>query len=88
MKITDRSTISPLPAVQAGLERASRAEEKSTGKPDRLSLSDEAQRLLQKDAARTTALAREIAAGRYVVDLDRLAEAIVRRGGSQIGEAL
>jgi len=79
VKVTDRNTLIPLPRVKDMAERPGRPVKGSQGHADRVSLSTEAQQMQQADAERVAELARAISEGRYQVDLERLAEAFVRK---------
>jgi len=83
VKISDRTTIAPLPQVTTvSSKRSARVEsDRPAGVPDRVSFSDEVQRMLKEDAERVPAIRRQIAEGTYRVDLNQLAEAIVRKEG-------
>jgi len=51
----------------------------SPKKPDRVSLSAEAQKLQQAEQGRIEELTAQVREGRYEIDLDAIAEAIVRK---------
>ena len=78
MKITTIDTIAPLTPLQGGADRAAPLAG-PRNKPDRVSLSPAALTLQKKDMERIEALASQIADGTYSVNLDQLAEAIVRK---------
>lgn len=79
MKISNNNIISPLLQLQGDSERMARLDETPRSKPDKVSLSNEAQQMIKKDLEKIEALANQVAEGNYVVDLDALAEAMVRK---------
>lgn len=80
MRILDRSNIPQIPELKqaSGTGKGSRAD-RGAKAPDRVSLSNEARELQRADAERLEAISRAIADGSYEVDLDTLADAIVRK---------
>jgi anti-sigma28 factor (negative regulator of flagellin synthesis) len=79
VKVTDRSTVVPLTETRSASEARPAPAAAPKGKPDRISLSEEAQRLLNKKAEQIRLIAQQIAEGSYSFDLDQLADAIVRK---------
>jgi anti-sigma28 factor (negative regulator of flagellin synthesis) len=76
--------ITPTTIVPAPREAEPTWERSPTGsaqikKPDRVSLSPETQKLQQAEQERIEALTAEVRGGRYAIDLDAIAEAIVRK---------
>jgi len=80
VKVNDRNSIVPLHKVRNLAEQAAKSEKSSQREAaDKVSLSNEAQRMQEADAARIAELARAISEGRYQVDLERMAEAFVNK---------
>ena len=81
MKITARNNIIPIQrtAGPAEAERSARPGRGSAAHPDTVKVSSQAQKMQQADARRIADLARAIADGTYQVDMERLADAFVRR---------
>jgi len=78
VKITSPASVVPMRLVERG--EAATPSSRPTGlRTDRVSLSGDVQRLQQQDAERIKALTEQIAEGRYQVDLERLAAAIIAK---------
>lgn len=78
MKITPTTTIQAPRELEPAWERAP-VNPLTAKKPDRVSLSPEAQKLQQAELDRIEELTARVREGRYTIDLDALAEAIVRK---------
>lgn len=80
MKINDRQSPPPVaPASRKSADRPSRPDTGPATPADRVSLSPEAQRLLQSNLDRVAAIKARVEEGSYKVDLDELASAIVNK---------
>lgn len=79
MKITELNSVTPVLPLQEGAEKSARVAPSTTESSDRVSLSTEAQQMQAAQAARIAALQKAIADGKYAIDFDRLAEAIISR---------
>ena len=80
MKVTDMKAVTPVIEIVDRSEHVSKARA-AANKPDRVSLSPEVQEMQKADIERVQALTKEIAEGRYEIDLVRLAQAIIAREG-------
>ncbi len=78
MKVTNSKAMTHVIEVVDRTENASRVRA-SKSKPDRVSLSQEVQQMQKADIERVQALSKEIAEGRYTIDLVRLAQAIITK---------
>jgi len=78
MQIKPSDTVTAVQALEREMARSGKVKSPRT-KPDRVSLSPEAQRMQQKDLERLAEIAREVREGRYKIDLDQIAEATVRK---------
>ena len=78
MKISNINQMTPVIEVVDRTEHASQVRAQKT-RPDRVSLSHEVQQMQKADIERVQALSKEIAEGRYTVDLVRLAQAIIAK---------
>jgi len=76
--VTETNTITPLAAVESGPGRAARTETPKRG-PDKVSLSEEVQKKRQENIEHLKEVTQQVADGKYKVNLDLLAEAIMRK---------
>jgi flagellar biosynthesis anti-sigma factor FlgM len=79
VKVTERNTLSPILEVKETTPRRQASAASQGEIPDRVSISDEAMKMKKADAERIAKIATAIAEGRYKVDLEKLAEALVRK---------
>jgi hypothetical protein len=81
VKITDSTRIAPLSPVdlESEIKRATTRGSGQAAQPDRVSVSPAARRMQQEEMDRIAALAEQVAGHQYVIDLDKLADAIVRK---------
>lgn len=78
MKITPTTIVQAPREVEPAWDRAAIGQA-AAKKPDRVSLSAEAQKLQQAEMERIEELTARVREGRYEIDLDAIAEAIVRK---------
>lgn len=80
MRINDRLRLGPLAENLLVKAKRETSSSEATGRADKVSLSSELREMQSHQSERLQAIKQAIAEGRYEVDLDRLASAIVEKG--------